>query len=116
MERNYFNEGFESFLREKTDEYKLYPSDKVWEQINRRLHPRKRWPFLAAALLLLGIGVGTRYLLEDINGQQPYEMNMQGKPDAEVQSSRNPAESRVIPCIPSRISGRIRTGITGGLS
>jgi hypothetical protein len=95
MERNYFNEGFESFLREKTDEYKLYPSDKVWEQINRRLHPRKRWPFLAAALLLLGIGVGSRYLLEDINGQQSYEMNTQGKPAPEVQSSRIPGESRV---------------------
>jgi hypothetical protein len=100
MERNYFNEGFESFLREKTDEYKLYPSDKVWEQINRRLHPRKRWPFLAAALLLLGIGVGTRYLLEDINDQQPYEMNMQGKPDADVQSSRIPGSSGDIPSVP----------------
>lgn len=65
MERNYFNEGFESFLRDKSDEYKLYPSDKVWAQINRKLHPRKRWPFLAAALLLLGIGVGTRYMVED---------------------------------------------------
>lgn len=97
MERNYFNEGFESFLREKTDEYKLYPSDKVWEQINRRLHPRKRWPFLAAALLLLGIGVGTRYLLEDINGQQPYEMNMQGKQSPEEQQLSIPSERAVTP-------------------
>jgi hypothetical protein len=95
MERNYFNEGFESFLREKTDEYKLYPSDKVWEQINRRLHPRKRWPFLAAALLLLGIGVGSRYVLEDINGQHLYEMNMQGKPGSEEQSLRNTSEPGV---------------------
>lgn len=88
MERNYFNEGFESFLREKTDEYKLYPADKVWEQINRRLHPRKRWPFLAAALLLLGIGVGTRYMLDDLNGPQQYEMYQPGKPDADNPPSR----------------------------
>ncbi len=67
MEKNYYDEGFESFLREKTDEYKLYPSDKVWGQIQRRLHPRSKWPFLAAALLLLGIGMGTRYVLEDLN-------------------------------------------------
>lgn len=67
MEKNYYDEGFESFLREKTDEYKLYPSDKVWGQIHRRLHPRSKWPFLAAALLLLGIGMGTRYVLEDLN-------------------------------------------------
>jgi hypothetical protein len=101
MERNYFNEGFESFLREKTDEYKLYPSDKVWEQINRRLHPRKRWPFLAAALLLLGIGVGTRYVLEDLNGQQQYETNRPGKPGAESQSSPIPAQASPAPAATS---------------
>ena len=67
MERNYYTEGFESFLKEKTDEYKLYPSEKVWNNINRKLHPRRKWPFLAAALLILGIGVGSKFALEDWN-------------------------------------------------
>jgi hypothetical protein len=108
MERNYFNEGFESFLRDKTDEYKLYPSDKVWEQINRRLHPRKRWPFLAAALLLLGIGVGTRYMLDDLNGPQQYEMKQPGKPDANRPSSRMPAQSG--PSIPTAVDADATLG------
>jgi hypothetical protein len=60
MERNYYREGFENFLKEKSDEYKLYPSEKVWNNINQKLHPRRKWPFMAAALLLLGIGVGTK--------------------------------------------------------
>jgi hypothetical protein len=67
MERNYYTEGFESFLKEKTDEYKLYPSEKVWNNINRKLHPRRKWAFLAAALLILGIGVGSKYALDDWN-------------------------------------------------
>ncbi len=67
MERNYYTEGFESFLKEKSDEYKLYPSEKVWNNINRKLHPRRKWPFLAAALLILGIGVGSKFALDDWN-------------------------------------------------
>ncbi len=79
MERNYYNEGFESFLREKTDEYKLYPSDKVWGQIQRKLHPRRKWPFLAAALLLLGVGVGSRYMVEDLHTAPAREQGLGGK-------------------------------------
>ena len=67
MERNYYSEGFENFLKEKSDEYKLYPSEKVWNNINKKLHPRRKWPFLAAALLLLGIGVGTKIMIDDWN-------------------------------------------------
>jgi hypothetical protein len=67
MERNYYSEGFENFLKEKSDEYKLYPSEKVWNNINQKLHPRRKWPFLAAALLLLGIGVGTKIMIDDWN-------------------------------------------------
>jgi hypothetical protein len=67
MERNYYREGFENFLREKSDEYKLYPSEKVWNNINQKLHPQRKWPFLAAALLLLGIGVGTKIMIDDWN-------------------------------------------------
>ena len=65
MERNFYTEGFESFLKDKADQYKLYPSEKVWKNINRQLHPRRKWPYLTAALLLLGIGVGGKFYLDD---------------------------------------------------
>jgi len=67
MERNYYTEGFENFLKEKTDEYKLYPSEKVWNNIQQKLHPRRKWPYLTAALLLLGIGMGTKLAIDDWN-------------------------------------------------
>ncbi len=63
MERNFFSEGFEGFLREKADQYKLYPSDRVWKNIDRELRPRRKWPYLAAVLLLLGLGIGARQYL-----------------------------------------------------
>ena len=64
MERNYYTEGFESFLKEKADQYKLYPSQRVWKSINRQLHPRSNWPYLAVMILLfVGIGItGKLYL------------------------------------------------------
>lgn len=65
MERNFYTEGFEGFLKDKTDQYKLYPSDKVWKNINKKLHPKRRWPYLAAALLLVGLGVGGKFYLEE---------------------------------------------------
>jgi len=77
MERNYYSEGFENFLKEKSDEYKLYPSEKVWNNINKKLHPRRKWPYLAAALLLLGIGVGTKIMIDDWNN--PVQSSLENK-------------------------------------
>ncbi|WP_336516060.1 hypothetical protein [Pollutibacter soli] len=65
MERNFYTEGFEGFLKDKSDQYKLYPSDKVWKNINKKLHPKRRWPYLAAALLLVGLGVGGKFYVEE---------------------------------------------------
>jgi hypothetical protein len=51
MERNFYHEEFEHFLKQKADQYKMYPSDRVWNNINRSQTPRKRW--LALSLILL---------------------------------------------------------------
>ncbi len=96
MERNFYTEGFESFLKDKSDQYKLYPSDKVWKNINRKLHPKRRWPYLAAALLLLGVGVGGKFYLDDkaVSKTQPSEKIENNSPGvnkiAENQNSQNP--------------------------
>jgi hypothetical protein len=65
MEKNYYTEGFESFLKEKSDQHKLYPSERVWKNIHRQLHPRNNWPYFVALLLLLGIGITGKYYLEN---------------------------------------------------
>ena len=48
---------FEQFLKENTDNHRLYPADSVWESIHERLHPKKRWPL--TALLLLAFTTGS---------------------------------------------------------
>lgn len=58
MESNEYNGGFEHFLREKADQYKLYPSDRVWAAVNEKLHPRKKWPYVVVAAIFIGLGIG----------------------------------------------------------
>ncbi|HRP55303.1 hypothetical protein [Agriterribacter sp.] len=53
MERNIHIDEFEEFLKEKADQYKMYPSDKAWSNIHHSLHPRKKWPYISLTLLLL---------------------------------------------------------------
>jgi hypothetical protein len=52
MERN-FNNEFERFLKENADQYRVYPSAKVWNGIYTTLHTRRKWFGLGIVLLLL---------------------------------------------------------------
>jgi hypothetical protein len=52
MERN-FNNDFERFLKENADQYRLYPSTKVWNGVHAALHTRRKWFGLGITLLLL---------------------------------------------------------------
>src|ERR1043166_9022024 len=52
MERN-FNNEFERFLKENADQYRMYPSAKVWNGIYNSLHTRRKWFGLGIILLLL---------------------------------------------------------------
>jgi hypothetical protein len=47
---------FEHFLKENADNHRLYPADSVWENIQARLHPKKRWPLTAILLLAFTTG------------------------------------------------------------
>jgi hypothetical protein len=52
MERN-FNNEFERFLKENADQYRMYPSAKVWSGVYNALHTRRKWFGLGIVLLLL---------------------------------------------------------------
>src|SRR5579871_3550519 len=55
MERDFYNNEFEELIKQKADQYKLYPSDKVWKRIYDSLHTGRRWFITGMALLITGI-------------------------------------------------------------
>lgn len=55
MERNFYNEEFEDLVRQKADQYKMYPSDKVWYNIHSSLHTRRKWFIAGMFTLITGI-------------------------------------------------------------
>jgi hypothetical protein len=49
----YSPEEFENILKEKSDQYMLYPSDRVWNNILDKLHPFRRVKYFSLLLLFL---------------------------------------------------------------
>ena len=52
-ERILYDEEFEKQLKEKADQFKMYPSDKVWNEVYSSLHTRRR-RFVAGMAFLIG--------------------------------------------------------------
>jgi hypothetical protein len=52
-ERIIYDEEFEKQLKEKADQFKMYPSDKVWNEVYISLHTRRR-RFVAGMTFLIG--------------------------------------------------------------
>lgn len=68
MEKNYFADEFEHFLKEKTDQHRMFPSENVWNKIHRQLHVYRKWTRFGLSALLLGATVlGGKFLLKDTN-------------------------------------------------
>lgn len=55
MQRGFYNEDLEQLIRQKADQYKMYPSDKVWKGVYRNLHTRRKWYWVSFVLLLTAI-------------------------------------------------------------
>lgn len=60
MDTNFHMDDFERLLREKSDEFRMYPSKRIWHSIYNNIHPGRKWPSVAmcitliSALLLVG--------------------------------------------------------------
>src|SRR5450432_363509 len=55
MESNFYSDDFERLIREKTEQYKMYPSEKVWKGVYSSLHTKKRWFIGGMSILVTGI-------------------------------------------------------------
>ncbi len=53
MEREFYTDEFEQLLKEKSDQFRMYPSKRVWHSIYNDLHPSRRWPSAAISIFLI---------------------------------------------------------------
>ena len=62
MENEFYTDEFEQLLKEKADQFSMYPSKRVWHSIYNNLHPSRRWPSVAMSLLLISSLILVGYL------------------------------------------------------
>ena len=53
MERDFNRDDFENLLKQKSNQHKINPSEKIWKNIYNTLHPAKRWFKIGGSLLVL---------------------------------------------------------------
>jgi hypothetical protein len=54
MENKFYIDDFERYLKEKADDFKMYPSRRVWNSIYNDMHPGSRWPSISMCIVLIG--------------------------------------------------------------
>lgn len=55
MEHKFYTDDLERLLKEKSDEFRMYPSKRVWHSIYNDLHPDRKWPSIAVTLVLVTV-------------------------------------------------------------
>lgn len=62
MDRNFHTDEFERLLREKSDEFRMYPSRRIWHSIYNNIHPGHKWPSVATCITLISALLLVGYL------------------------------------------------------
>ncbi|GAC1384871.1 MAG: hypothetical protein NVSMB45_13150 [Ginsengibacter sp.] len=50
---HFYEDGFEKYLKEQADQFKIEPSKKAWHGIYNNFHPGRRWPSAATGLMII---------------------------------------------------------------
>lgn len=96
MESNFDNNDFERFLKQNADQYRMFPSENVWEGIHNSLHTRRRWHGLWLALLLLTTGAVT-WIMLTTPGSKKDSYIAARKPEPKKQTPANTLAEPVTP-------------------
>lgn len=105
MEKRFINRDFEQYLKDNADQYRMFPSERVWDNIHQRLHSRRRWYGIGLALLLISTAVITSLLFLPSGRPAPLPLAYQAIPETETVFPVPEAESRTRPVTsPARIS------------
>ena len=65
MDRNLDIDNFERLLKDRSDEFKMYPTKRVWYSIYNNIHPGRKWPSIAMSITLIAILLLVGYLNTD---------------------------------------------------
>lgn len=101
MESNYRNREFEQFVKENVDQYRMFPSEKVWKGINNTLHTRRKWYGLGLALALLLTGTAVTWVMVS------YPVSKNQKMAAAPATAVNATEKAGLPAAESATSPNI---------
>lgn len=55
MDRHLDIDNFEGLLKDRSEEFKMYPTKRVWHSIYNNIHPGKKWPSIATCIVLISI-------------------------------------------------------------
>ncbi|WEK36442.1 MAG: hypothetical protein P0Y53_02925 [Candidatus Pseudobacter hemicellulosilyticus] len=92
MERGFYNDDFEELIKQKADQYKMFPSENVWKGIDRALHTRRKWYWGGFLAFLVGMGY---YMMMEL-------MVPSGRKTAEsIQPASNPTSPTIKEQYPS---------------
>ena len=105
MDQNFYHNDFEELIREKADQYKMYPSEKVWKGISRSLYSRKKWYWSGFVVLLSAISY---FAITDLIAPSSPKVNTAGKIISQPASNMvNPGE--LIPFSSDIVKGNTAT-------
>lgn len=91
MESNLNNRDFEQFVKQNADQYRMFPSEKVWAGVDRALHTRRKWYGLSLGLLLLLTGAGVTWVMITTPVNKDLQTSVQITPKKTVQQEiKNP--------------------------
>lgn len=62
MDNKFYIDDFERLVKEKSDEFRMYPSRRVWHSIYNDRHPSRRWPSVAISMILVFVLLLVGYL------------------------------------------------------
>lgn len=68
MGSHFYDNEFEEFLKEQSDQFRMYPSDHVWRSIQKEVHGPVKWPALTvvAIMIIAALVVGTVAVKKDV--------------------------------------------------
>ncbi|MGH2564240.1 MAG: hypothetical protein ACRDE5_06990, partial [Ginsengibacter sp.] len=95
MQRNFDDKDFEQFVKQNADQYRMYPSEKVWKGIHSSIHTRRTWYGLGFILLILASVVVTWVMVSSPQIKQQTDNTLSISPATNTKEDQPTTETKV---------------------